>query len=781
MSSHPYRAAGKRYLEAGFSPLPVAPRAKTLTKAGYTGHSGRDATIEEVSDWAATPTRYNVAIRMPANVIGIDVDAYDGKNGGHTFAQAQLDLGILPDTWRSTSRIDDPVSGIRFFRAEPPGEGQRWRGQLPGRNSHVEIIHRGLRYAVVAPSLHPEGRTYTWIDPDGAVTDDIPTIEDLPELPPEWREYLLEPEGHTHTGSDLAGEPTAQEIVKAEGLLASACREVTKKGETEGRNNVVSRMLLPLCGFVMGGCLDESDTKEALFEAATEVGGSHEYTRDEFEASWRSAWKHAVAQRPRIEPDFEALGDDPEVWPDLPVHLDDARLAPWMAHKGLQNDWCWAGPLGWLQWDGRRWEPKRDEDAREAVRLAAVALLQRAVSSNPDSTTARKFAPLLTAARIGSVLTLMKGVVSVDAAAFDQRPELLNVGNGVVDLRTGQLLPHSRDYYLTKLTATHYVRGATHPDWQQALTCLEPDVMAWMQVRFGQAVTGHPTSDDVLPIGVGGGANGKSTILEGLAAALGEHLVAVPEKLLRVSTSDHPTELMTLFGARLAIIDETPEAAHLNVPRLKATLGGPLMTARQIRKDNVQWRPTHSLFVMTNHTPRVAETDHGTWRRLALVRFDKTFPLSNLKARIKLGNGGRNEAVLAWVIEGARRWYENDQMMPEMPEKVRLDTKAWRGQTDYVMAYIEDRIVFDADACVTAADLLTDVNEWLLDHNHKTWSDSLVAARFGEHQLFRDHEVTKSNPRNPKGLVPLAGNSGSYRGSRPKVWLGIRWRTRQDD
>ena len=78
---------------------------------------------------------------------------------------------------------------------------------------------------------------------------------------------------------------------------------------------------------------------------------------------------------------------------------------------------------------------------------------------------------------------------------------------------------------------------------------------------------------------------------------------------------------MTLRGARLALLEETPEARHLNVKRLKDTVGTPRMSARYIRQDTVEWDCTHSLFVSTNYRPRVDETDHGTWRRLALVTF----------------------------------------------------------------------------------------------------------------------------------------------------------------
>src|SRR5690606_31565754 len=142
-----------------------------------------------------------------------------------------------------------------------------------------------------------------------------------------------------------------------------------------------------------------------------------------------------------------------------------------------------------------------------------------------------------------------------------------------------------------------------------------------------------------------------------------------------------PTELMALFGARVAVVEETPAAGHLNIRRLKAVRGTERMTARALYKDNVSWTPTHSLLLMSNYTPQVRETAHGAWRRLALVRYDKTFPRQDaFRANMARGEGGRAEAVLAWVVAGAVRWSREDRILPVAPPRVVADTRAWRGE-----------------------------------------------------------------------------------------------------
>lgn len=104
------------------------------------------------------------------------------KPGAKTLAEAEARFGPLPPTVTSTSR-DDGVSGIRLFRVPA---GSAWRDL----GDDVETIHAGWRYVVAAPSAHPEGRAYRWLDADGNRLDNPPRFDTLPELPAAWIEEL---------------------------------------------------------------------------------------------------------------------------------------------------------------------------------------------------------------------------------------------------------------------------------------------------------------------------------------------------------------------------------------------------------------------------------------------------------------------------------------------------------------------------------------------------------------------------------------------------------------
>ena len=187
----PYEAAADTYWTAGWRGIvPLPHRAKKNPPSGFTGSGGIDPSYADIHTWAeGREGGGNIALRMPRNVIGLDVDAYGDKLGKTTIETAEAEHGTLPATWRTTSR-DDGVSGIRLYRVP---EGLAWPGEI---GHGTEVIQHRHRYAVVWPSIHPEGRTYRWISPDGVTSTTVPDVDDLPYLPAKWVE--------AYTGGELA-------------------------------------------------------------------------------------------------------------------------------------------------------------------------------------------------------------------------------------------------------------------------------------------------------------------------------------------------------------------------------------------------------------------------------------------------------------------------------------------------------------------------------------------------------------------------------------------------
>lgn len=182
-----YAAAYDAYWEAGWrGVLPLPPRQKKPVPRNTTGRDAVDPSYSDVYDWAEQYPDGNIALRLPPNVIGIDVDHYDGKDGGGTLEALVAKYGPLPPTWTTSARTDG-VSGIRLYRVP---EGLRWPGDLGGG---IEVIQARHRYAVVWPSINPKtGTMYAWTPPVAGWSHEgyVPAVDELPDLPQAWVDGL---------------------------------------------------------------------------------------------------------------------------------------------------------------------------------------------------------------------------------------------------------------------------------------------------------------------------------------------------------------------------------------------------------------------------------------------------------------------------------------------------------------------------------------------------------------------------------------------------------------
>lgn len=183
-SQHPYGDWASAYWVAGWrGVLPLPPGQKTPPPEGYTGAGGAWPSYADVHAWAEERPNANLGIRLPPDVIGMDVDTYGGKRGAETIGNAVAAYGELPPTFSSTSRAEGSGSGIFLFRVPP---GLRWPGEV---GPHVEIIQTRHRYMVAPPSRHPTGRDYQWYAALGIplpLGDRIPSPDKIPDLPEAW-------------------------------------------------------------------------------------------------------------------------------------------------------------------------------------------------------------------------------------------------------------------------------------------------------------------------------------------------------------------------------------------------------------------------------------------------------------------------------------------------------------------------------------------------------------------------------------------------------------------
>lgn len=311
---HGYADAFDEYWRKGWKSVLWLPKGKKFPPpSGYTGY---DATIPSYPDlmaWAEDHPDANLGLRFPAEIVGLDVDAYGEKTGSSTIAEAMRRWGLLPPTVRSTSRTD-PVSGIRLYR-KPADIPLHTQIKFPGLTiGNVEVVQDHHRYCVSWPSIHPEGRMYEWRDERGNEVP-VPSIDDLPELPETWIEGLRKEShaqitAHRDPFESLRQLPQGRMTDRVGDALEKALDDL--EGESGSRHDVATTAVLRLLRLAeMGekGVPDALDRLRKKFVRLTADRNTTEEANSEFDRMIYNQRGHdLIASTPSKENDYAVLG-----------------------------------------------------------------------------------------------------------------------------------------------------------------------------------------------------------------------------------------------------------------------------------------------------------------------------------------------------------------------------------------------------------------------------------------------------------------------------------------
>jgi putative DNA primase/helicase len=184
-----------------------------------------------------------------------------------------------------------------------------------------------------------------------------------------------------------------------------------------------------------------------------------------------------------------------------------------------------------------------------------------------------------------------------------------------------------------------------------------------------------------------------------------------------------------------------------------------------------------TIAITTNPIPVIVETDHATWRRLALVRFPYRFrkpgqPLEGpndrmgdptLKARLESSQDNA-DAIVTWLVEGASAWYADPARSLAVPPVIESDTLAWRGSTDVVMKFWGERLTADPVAAIWTGDLFAEFAAWQREQGMTPWGE----RRFTE--AFSAHSATTGARVEHTGRQVRVSSLAGAEVSRPAGW-----------
>jgi putative DNA primase/helicase len=350
---------------------------------------------------------------------------------------------------------------------------------------------------------------------------------------------------------------------------------------------------------------------------------------------------------------------------------------------------------------------------------------------------------------IHAMLEFAQPLMPVLPNELDQNEYLLNCPNGMIDLRTGNLLNHERWRYITKLCPTEYDPHAEAPIWLQFLSdvFVNPELVSFVQRFLGYCLTAD-VSEQKLPIFFGSGANGKSTLLNAFMDVIGPEytMQAMPDLLMEKTGNAHPTERAALFGKRFVSCVETDASRKLSESMVKMLTGGERIMARRMKEDFWEFEPSHKLVLCTNHKPVVTGTDHGIWRRMLLVPFTQRFEGSSIDKKLPEKLRAEAEGILVWLVRGCQEWV---QIGLSPPPVVSDATKEYQSQEDVIGRFIRDCYQETTSDSTKFSNLYRQFEIWAVDNGESCCSKKLL----GNWLIENGYKKHRSNGVWYRGLI----------------------------
>lgn len=679
------------YADMGLYVFPCKPE----TKKPATEHGFKDSTTDkdQITKWWTENPKYNIGI-WASEESGIFVLDIDKKHGGlTTIAKLEKEQGPLPDSWT----VQTGGGGTQIYFKHPG----KWVGNKTRIAQGIDI-RSDNGYVIAPPSIHDKTKQqYKWIKPplEQALTD-VPAW--VFELKPKRKASKDQPKG------ELIPYGQRDDFIFSE---AGKLRRIGYEAKQIEKN---------LEYIFSERCEQEPLPEEGYFRIKAEGVCRYDPATEYFECS-------DMGNADRFVRRYEGKVLYCPTWKQ------------------------------WLIWGNGRWEK---DELKKSVELAKEVIRQiRQEANDADKNGDTKQSGTLykwyiksqAKERVLAILKLAESQMAVSSEEFDKDAWLFNVKNGTIDLKTGELKPHSSEDKITKLAPVKYDPDAKAPIFHRFLNDIflkRSELIEFVQKFFGYSLTAD-VQEKVFMIFQGKGNNGKTTLLEVIVDVMGDYATTInPEVLMekKQSSSGSATpEIAKIRGTRLVCAQENEEHKRLGAALVKRLTGKDTLTARFLHAEEFIFKPTFKLLLGTNFLPRISANDQAAWNRVRRVPFDVTVktennPSGTLEDDKNLDKKLRGEmpGILAWCVRGCLLWQQEGLRQPECVSDA---TSEYRESEDIIGTFLEECADFSGDESTLRSTFYKAYTRWCEENKHR----ALSSTRFKDALVRKGFETKRSS------------------------------------
>ena len=334
---------------------------------------------------------------------------------------------------------------------------------------------------------------------------------------------------------------------------------------------------------------------------------------------------------------------------------------------------------------------------------------------------------------------------------FCDVPELMLCKNGVLNVKTRELLPFSPDHFLVNRLPVIYDAAAK----VSAIDVFFKEVLGENEMKALQEFLGYClyrkiTFHKALLL-VGGGRNGKGVTLNLITAFLGKENCS-SETLQNICYNRFSTA--NLYCKLANISADLPSNPIKYTGTFKMVVGGDTVPNERKCVTAFPYSPYAKNLFSANHVPPIANSEDcdAFYARWLILEYKKQFLGEKADKHLieKLATPEELSGLLNWALDGLDRINLNNDF--SMKEDIAAMRKQYIKRSNSVKAFIEEciEVTTEFDDLITSKRLYTKFLDYCNENKIKSKSQREFIADMKEHCLGADFRITRLSQEHQK-------------------------------
>lgn len=690
----------------------------TVDKLPKNPHTGQNAQSNNPATWGTFEQALASCDKYGFDGVGFVFDGkkYFGVDLDHCLEDDDLVTEFI-ETLGSYTEYSKSNQGIHIICKGTLPDGRRRRGQ-------IEMYNTG-RYFCCTGNVYDEKYT--------KVVDCTETIKVL------HSKYLYEETPKVAPKVFQVADLSDQEIIdKARNCKTGGVFQLLYSGQWQGIYSSQSEADLALCNHLAFWCQKDAQKMDRIFRTSGLMRDKWDKFRGQYtygQKTIEQAISHCVdVYEPQaVSNDTEIalafFGKGQEGVAELPKnHYDmtDTGNAQRLRDKYKGNIKYSYVRKKWYYWTGKIWAV---DNTGEIKKLADEIINDIKKEAFMEKDEDKQQELLKWASRTASSKgkeAMVKETQHIDGIPIlmeelDCYTDYLNCQNGIINLRTGELLPHDSNFMMSRISYAEYDNSGKQPKmWLQFLNDVtngDKELQEYLQKCVGYSLTGSIREQCAFFL-YGLGNNGKSTFIDTIADLLGSYASNVQPDTIMMKKNDSGanSDIARLKSTRFVTSEEPTEGVRLNEGLVKQLTGGGKVTCRFLYGDEFEYEPEFKIWIGTNHKPVIRGTDVGIWRRIRLIPFEVNIPKEKVDKNLKYKLRKELPQILKWAVDGCIKWQQEGL---ELPRCVEQATKEYKVEMDILASFMESCLEIDYvnGELVPAQDLFNLYIAWAKKNN----------------------------------------------------------------